>query len=978
MKKILFILTVCTLFIPSARGQQQDSIIKQRLQVYFSNYHNTFVKPQLNTLSIDYEKRSINIYVSDAFAYQPFRQATVDSIYSQIRTVLPGPVRFFDVQLYCDGKTIGQLIPNYYRKHGKKEKERLETELVYKGKPWIMNLSTPYLLSKGLQNRCIGLWQSHGKYYANSRGWCWQRPRLFCTTEDLFSQSFIIPYLIPMLERAGATVITPRERDIQRNEVIVDNDSPQSSSNYKEVNSTANQWQQTDEKGFANKQTTYQNGENPFEMGSAKYIATEKKANKALVEWTPDIPEAGRYAVYISYQTVANSINDAHYTVYHRGEATEFLINQQMGGGTWVYLGTFDFDKGANDYDKVTLSNESDGSGVVTADAVRFGGGMGNIARGTVSGLPRYLEGARYAAQWAGMPTNVYNGRNGANDYSDDINVRSLMMNYLSGGSIYNPEKPGLKVPIELDMAFHTDAGYSPSNSFIGSLGIYMTNFNNGKLNAGTSRYASRDLCDIVLTEIKRELDNDFNIAWERRAMWNRNYSESRLPAAPSTIIEMLSHQNFADMKYAYDPHFKFAMSRAIYKGILRFITSQHKEDYEVAPLPVSHFAIQYGKKKNTLTLSWEGENDPLEPTASPRNYLVYQREEDGSFDHGTVVSKESYTIKVEPEKIYSFYVTALNHGGESFPSETLSAMRLKHEKGRVLIVNGFDRLSAPSIVDTPDSLGFDLDKDPGVAYMQNISLCGRQVGYDRQKGGKEGEGSLGFSTGELEGKTVAGNTFDYPFIHGNAIRTAKKWGFVSCSKESFEELIDENETLVNPINIKQLNQYRCVDLILGLQKEDSSRVYSYKSFSKRMQGVLRSYCLIGGNLIVSGSYIGSDMWNNDDDKSFCRDILKYEYNRSLSDNDSICTVSGDQIDCGFIQKMNEKFYAVGHPEVLTPVSSTPLLYYKKENNIAGIYYNGKDYRTVIMGFPFESITDEMQRKMLMNDVLNDFESKHR
>ena len=31
----------------------------------------------------------------------------------------------------------------------------------------------------------------------------------FCTTEDLFTQSFVIPYIIPMLENAGAIVYTP-------------------------------------------------------------------------------------------------------------------------------------------------------------------------------------------------------------------------------------------------------------------------------------------------------------------------------------------------------------------------------------------------------------------------------------------------------------------------------------------------------------------------------------------------------------------------------------------------------------------------------------------------------------------------------------------------------------------------------------------------------------------------------------------------
>ena len=84
-----------------------------------------------------------------------------------------------------------------------------------------------------------------------------------------------------------------------------------------------------------------------------------------------------------------------------------------MGGGSWVYLGTFEFDKVNNDYGMVVLSNESREQGVVCADAVRFGGGMGNIARvnsssaARVSGLPRYLEGACYLAQWSVIPYQV-------------------------------------------------------------------------------------------------------------------------------------------------------------------------------------------------------------------------------------------------------------------------------------------------------------------------------------------------------------------------------------------------------------------------------------------------------------------------------------------------------------------------------------------------------------------------------------------
>lgn len=77
-----------------------------------------------------------------------------------------------------------------------------------------------------------------------------------------------------------------------------------------------------------------------------------------------------------------NSADDALYTVYHKGGTTQFKVNQQMGGGTWIYLGTFGFNAGRNNECKVVLSNLSSKVGrIITADAVKIGGGMGNIAR---------------------------------------------------------------------------------------------------------------------------------------------------------------------------------------------------------------------------------------------------------------------------------------------------------------------------------------------------------------------------------------------------------------------------------------------------------------------------------------------------------------------------------------------------------------------------------------------------------------------
>lgn len=960
---LIVLLVISTTQIVQA--QAIEKVAQQRLQDFFGQQTAaaSIQSFKLTDVRIDYPNKQLNIYLSDSFSYQPFTPETVEKIYADIKKILPGPICFYQTTIWSDGKRVEELIPNFYLKKKEKDQHRLFNES-YRGAPWVENESKPYRLSQGLQGKHIALWQSHGKYFRNEKKrWEWQRPPLFCTTEDLFTQSFVIPYLIPMLERAGAYVYTPRERDTQVHEVLVDNDTPNGSV-YLEKNSRKAHWQQAASKGFAYYKQTYIDGENPFSFGTSRFIQTEKKG-KAFAEWVPTIPETGHYAVYVSYHSHPNSISQAQYLVFHKGGVTEFKVNQQMGGGTWVYLGTFAFDKGNNDYGMVVLTNASKEKGVVSADAVRFGGGMGHSLReGKLSELPRYLEGARYQAQWCGMPTDVYTNLNRKNDYADDINTRANAVNYLSGGSVFNPRNQGLKVPIEMTLALHSDAGYNQENQYIGSLGVYTTRFNQGVLDNGTSRMASRDLTDLVLTQLQNDINKSYETSWTRRSMWDRNYSETRLPGVPSTIIELLSHQNFADMRLGHDPHFKFTASRAIYKGVLRFLATQHHESYTIQPLPVQTFAIEFAKKKRTVSLSWEPQNDPIEPTAKAKGYIVYTRIGYGDFDNGVYVSRPRHTCKLEPGLLYAFKVTAVNEGGESFPSETLVAYQAPKEKSRVLIVNGFNRLSGPAVVDTPTASGFDLNKDPGVPYLYNLSLCGSQLVFDRQKGGQEGEKGLGYSNNELEGMKIAGNTFDFPFVHGKAIQAVAGFSFVSCSSKAVEK---QRITL---------EDYPVVDYLLGLEKEDQAATRYYKTFPTTIQRLLTSYCHSGGNLLVSGSYIGSDMNATAGDQAFTQKLLKYRYQRSI-ENKLIGEIRGLGRTLTIPREMNEKQYAVTAPEILTPVSPafTPLVYTPNQES-AGVAYKGDDYRTFILGFPFESIESETDRSHLMATILNFFSEK--
>ena len=896
---------------------------------------------------------TINVTMDKGFADFSFDRKLVRNIKKAFAKELPKTYRKYDINIFTCGNDIKTLAEDADRT----TRDYLWKGIDYQGEPWVRNVSSPVQPSHGLYNRHLAVWASHGLYYDTDKTtWKWQRPRLFCTTEDLFTPTIVNTYLMPMLENAGAVVFTPRERDLQTNEVIIDNDDTRAGVSYIEVDGSR-KWETTRDKAFARQAgRTYHNGENPFEDGTARMCRTTRRnKNYSLISYQPTLPEEGRYAVYVSYQSLPKSIDDAHYTIWHKGEKTELRVNQKMGGGTWVYLGTFDFDKGSSEFNRVVLTNQSHAKGIVTADAVRFGGGMGNIERGgSVSGLPRCLEGARYNAQWAGFPTSVYNGREGSNDYADDINTRSNATNLLGGGSCFMPYRNGKNVPIELSLAIHSDAGFSADdNDIIGSLAICTTNHNGGLLDAGVPRTASRQLATALINNINNDLNAIYG-KWNVRGVWDKNYSETRLPGVPSAILETLSHQNFNDMRLAQDPNFRFSLARSIYKTVARFVSSSHGTPYVIAPLTPMNFRIEH-IGNNEVELQWDAQEDPLEPSAHPNGYIVYTAYGQGDYDNGTYVhSATHYRFRTEPGVLYSFRVEAVNRGGKSFPTPTLCARISPGAKKNILVVDGFHRLASPSYHCNSTEQGFDFNDDPGIAMGSHFGWVGKQTDFDRSKMGKEGVGGLGWSDDCMTGICIAGNEFNYVRTHAEAIAASGDYNILSCMDQAIER------------GKHGLDGYQLVDIAFGLERNDGYSIIPYKTLTEELRNRLMRYTSKGGALLVSGAYIGTDI-DTEGERHFAREVLKWSMKGTYrTDND---TLTGLNTAFTFHHALNNRHYAATSADVLQAEGKAFTAMRYADGQPACVAYKG-DYRCLTMGFPFECIKESTKRKSVMKALV--------
>ena len=498
-----------------------------------------------------------------------------------------------------------------------------------------------------LEGKTVWLSAGHGWRY-HREDWRTQRSNANGIVEDHGNIEAVNYYLLKYLENAGANVWTVRERDMNTNEIIVDDLSP----GY----STQGAWSKSSASGH-NK--------------NYDYIYTQAEETGRAI-YTPTIPESGYYWVSVYYRNGNNRCKDTRYHIYHAGGESIVSINQEVHGLTWVYLGQYYFEKGTQG--RVELSNKSSDVGqAIIADAVRFGGGMGSIPDGgRKSGKPRYEEAAKYYSQYQG-----FFSRDG------DVTIRPEYAEWELAKGDWAERNNAIYV------SWHTNAGGGKgtgTESFVYNRGATAGSFE-------LTRYIHNEL----VSDIRQEYDAE----WKDRGVKKANFGElRRLRTMPGALVEIGFHDNKEDAEAILTPQFRNLSARAVYQGIVTYYAKKAGTTPVFLPEPPTHLMAQ-NQGNNRIKLTWQAPAVTTTGGHAATGYKVYISKHGKAFPDGIEINSNTHTFtNLEAGETYYFKVTATNAGGESFATAVVAARTpASGTKIEFLLVDGFDRLDRFSAI---------------------------------------------------------------------------------------------------------------------------------------------------------------------------------------------------------------------------------------------------------------------------------------
>jgi hypothetical protein len=747
----------------------------------------------------------------------------------------------------------------------------------------------------------------HG-WTAGTSTWYLQRPLLLGMNED-YGNIDQLNLFCQYAFNAGATVVPMRPIGWQPIEIVIDQDDP-------EVNYFG-AWSTSTGSPY------YENG--VTSSGVSYRFATANVVETSTARYTPNITVTDYYPVYCWALASTNRVNQT-YRIAHSGGFSEVAVDHREVGNGWIWLGDYYFEAGGINY--VEISNESSDTGVVIADAIRWGGGIGDVSRpgpGSISGYPRDEEAQRYwgESEWGnnavGFSSSIYD-LSGFNDGSDNVGTGARIareMNQVpAGGVLVDRWK-------RIYLEYHTNA----SGGARGQICL----ISNPGATTNQSTFAT-----MLSNEVDADMlliDNLFEHNWVDRSSPTYTSEYGAIKTSnngdefDATIIEVAFHDEPSDAELLRDATVRAAAARSSVQGIIRFLNQLPNSGVPLAfppDTPRNVRALDLGG--GDVEISW------LSPIAdgargdAATGYVVYQSNNGRGFGNPIVLGNTlSTTISgVQVGETRYFRVSATNNGGESMPSEVLAVRRPNQGVGEVLIVNGFDRV------------------DRLIGGVTNIT------GTDTQR---------------MQPRRI--NNFDYVVEHAEAL-AANDIGFSTSCNEAVRD------------GYLTLSDYSVLVWILGNEANELG-ILDDRSFDGSEQSRVNTYLNGGGSIFVTGAEIAHDLITRNSGPTFATDTLQIGIG---SDDAGTYTATGAASSIlsdipSFSFAPSTAPYPVFDADRLVVQTDglACLTYVGGGGGAAGVQYTGPIYNAVTFGFPFETIASPTVRADIMDRVITFLQS---
>ncbi len=743
--------------------------------------------------------------------------------------------------------------------------------------------------------------------------WYLQRPVLLNMAED-YGNIDQLNYFVHYAFNAGATVVPFRPVGWQPLEIVLDNDDP--------AVTFVGSWgtNTTNPKYFGH------NASERYRWADANSTET------ATARYTAAIPQTGFYPVYCFTSPGTNRVRQT-YRIGHSGGVSEVVVDHRLVGNGWIWLGEYYLEADGDNY--VEITNLAPDAGVVVADAIRWGNGMGDVPRTSqniISGYPRDEECSRYWAhselgnRATGFDDSIWDIP-GSDDSSDNVRTAAKWAREMNqepaGGVLVDRWK-------RIYLEFHTNAAGcgSPTCSARGQITLIT--------DLGATTYQEQYAL-ILSNEIDAHLtllQSEFEHPWVDRPSptYTSSYGAICTPANgdefDATIAELAFHDNEQDAALLRDPRVRSAMARACVHGIIRFLNTLPGSQVPVAFPPDTPRNVQLvDAGDGNVVLSWVAPLSDAARGEPATGYVIYESTNGYGFGNPIVLGNVlTHTISGVPAGQTRYYrIAATNAAGESMPSEVLAVRRPTAGTGNVLLVNGFDRLRR----------------------QQNLV---QGFAYPPDYAGKSVERQIWRRS----------NSFDYTVIHAEALAAAlPDIGFSSCANEAVGT------------GAVHLGDYAVVVWICGEESTEDA------TFDSTEQTKVQDFLTYGGALFVTGSDIGYDLDNQNHGRTFYQTKLKAGFVARDAGTYQVAGAAGSilsGIGTFDFDPANGAPYDADQPDKITPQAGAlaALSYVGGGGGTAAVQYEDTcgRYRVMMFAFPFETISSAAKRAEVMGTVI--------